>query len=335
MNAFNNEESMPMDMMMEYPPEFPGMSQPSQAQPDLGGRAMPSKGLDFNWEALNVQTREEFESLSPGQQELLKMMKRGVAFNGNAAAEFVMKFEDPEYQARLAKAQQDAQRAGFGQIPAGYMVKADDKTGQVSLAMIPGGPAESQKEASAAFTAMAARTVIEDANRALEIVNRSPGKATGRGQALFGRIPETEANALRQQIKSIQGNVGVDSLVRIKQSGAGLGAIPQAQLEMLASLLGQLDPTMRADDLKFNLERIRDIYTDIMEKSSGEDKKLIEMSMTSPADAERMLGQFGTANNQAAAQASASTRQADLPPERKVGNMTFRLNERGKYVRVE
>jgi hypothetical protein len=332
-----------MDLgMVDYPPldldaEYPMPVEQTPFQAGTSGRqgAVPSKGLDFNWDVLNVQTREEFDALSPGQQEILKMHKRGVVFNGHEAAQFLLKFESPEYQAQITKARQEAERAGFGQIPAGYMIQSDPQTGQKSLAMIPGGPAEAQKRASNEFTAVAAGTVVEDANRALTIVERSPRMATGKGQALFGKIPETEANALLQQIKSIQGNVGVDSLLKIKQSGAGLGAIPQAQLEMLSSLLGQLDPTMRAEDLKFNLERIRDIYTDIVEKASSEDKKLIEMSMTSPNEADGLLENFNAANNQAAQQQEQQAAEAQpLPPERTINGRTFRLNERGRYVPV-
>lgn len=99
---------------------------PYQMQQQMGSDPAPSasptvlapavKGGDFDWSAINVQTREQFDTLSPGQQELLKMMKRGVKFSGAQAAEFVVGIEqrinDPAYQAGLQRKQMEIDAKG-------------------------------------------------------------------------------------------------------------------------------------------------------------------------------------------------------------------------------
>jgi hypothetical protein len=144
-----------------------------------------------------------------------------------------------------------------------------------------------------------AQNVFEDSSRALDIIRQHGNVAAGPG-ALLDRIPATPARALRGHIDSLKGNIGIDSLLKIKESGAGLGAIPQAQLEMLASLLGNLDTAQDPADLMFNLERVRETYEDIVRREGGDPQQLY-------ADRVSRFGQ-----GQAAPQPSAAT---PAPPQ--------------------
>lgn len=148
--------------------------------------------------------------------------------------------------------------------------------GQPAMAPISGSEVDYAREADAAkarekaeIQGTAAQTVWEDIELAGEILDEWGHLATGIAGPISSWLPLTPANRLKQRIESIQGNVAVDQLLKIKASGAGLGHIPQAQLEMLASLLGKLNTELSPEDLRYNLRRIQEIYADIVKKNGG------------------------------------------------------------------
>lgn len=160
--------------------------------------------------------------------------------------------------------------------PAGYRFNA---TGE--LEPIAGGPIareldaeERQRREGAEVTGRAAQTVFEDVERSLNLLNDHGQLAAGIGGVATRGLPTTPAHRLTQHIESIKGNIGIDSLLKIKASGAGLGHIPQAQLDMLAGLIGRLDAAMHPTDLRYNLERIQEIYADIVRTSGGDPTQL-------------------------------------------------------------
>jgi hypothetical protein len=112
-------------------------------------------------------------------------------------------------------------------------------------------------------------TVLDDATRALDIV-RSGAPAAGTIPSRFGFIRESPAGQLRDLVNSVKANIGIDTLLSIKQSGAGLGQVPQSQLEELQRVLGELDPGMNAPQLERNLARIQSIYGDIVQNLQAE-----------------------------------------------------------------
>jgi hypothetical protein len=170
-------------------------------------------------------------------------------------------------------------RSSMGSIPPGFMVEYNDQGQPERMKPIPGGPAEldiqkeeHKRKTGAEVKAQAAQTVYEDTDRALDVLNKWGHLASGVA-GTTDWLPSAPAHQLNQHIESIKGNVGIDSLIKIKESGAGLGQIPQTQLEMLASLLGRLNTRMRPEDLRFNIQRIQEIYADIVEKEGGDPKE--------------------------------------------------------------
>jgi hypothetical protein len=115
----------------------------------------------------------------------------------------------------------------------------------------------------------AGQTLIRDVTTSIDTINKYGDRAAGWG-SLIKFMPKSASNALAADIASIQGNVAVDQLLKIKAQGAGLGQVPQSQLEMLASLLGGLRQDMDPQKLKANLEDIRSIYTDIVNAEGGD-----------------------------------------------------------------
>lgn len=63
---------------------------PREVANDVATMDIPTTGMSFDFGALNVQTREDFDALPAEQQELLKAMKRGVRFDPKSAAEFII-----------------------------------------------------------------------------------------------------------------------------------------------------------------------------------------------------------------------------------------------------
>jgi hypothetical protein len=193
-------------------------------------------------------------------------------------------------QQELSRAQAGASRqtvnvepgVQVGSIPPGFaLIKNED--GSMVMQPIAGGPAALQaqqeaekKEEGQAVTRTAAQTVFEDTTRALAVLERSPTTATGFGAAALRSVPGTDARELQGHIDSIKGNIGIDQLLKIKASGAGLGQVPQSQLDMLASMLGNLDVTQNQRVLRENLVRVREIYEDIVRKSGGDPKQMMQ-----------------------------------------------------------
>ena len=62
---------------------------PQDVADDVAAMELPQTGVGFDFNSINVQTREDFDRLPPEQQELLKAMKRGVQFTPESAAQFI------------------------------------------------------------------------------------------------------------------------------------------------------------------------------------------------------------------------------------------------------
>jgi len=124
-------------------------------------------------------------------------------------------------------------------------------------------------------TINAAETVVRDigaiqdiAQTASEFEGNSLSEALRR--AVGARVLSTDANSVNQLLDSVKSNIGIDSLLRIKRSGSGLGQVPQSQLETLQGLLGKLDITRDPKLLMRDLNDIDNLYGDIISKA-GED----------------------------------------------------------------
>ena len=103
------EEAVPLDAM----DEMNGMSgmdygTPADVYSDVAAEPLPQTGMGFDFNALNVQTREDFDALPLEQQELLKAMKRGVQFTPEGAAQFVLKQQESRMQQQQKTAMMQA-----------------------------------------------------------------------------------------------------------------------------------------------------------------------------------------------------------------------------------
>lgn len=131
-------------------------------------------------------------------------------------------------------------------------------------------------------TVAAAQTVTRDINSMLELSTAiegfdfPPGAEAPQStidaltRSGLSKIPGTAPAEVQQLIDSVKSNIGIDTLLRIKRSGAGLGQVPQSQLETLQSVLGNLNLARRPDLFKRDIEDVRRRYSTII-SAAGDD----------------------------------------------------------------
>jgi len=163
-------------------------------------------------------------------------------------------------------------RYEIGAVPQGYRQVYDEAGRPTHQELLPGSPAAREQEMERAtaeardrYRAVVGGTVVQDANRALELLESTGFFGAGAG-AHIGRIfSESDAATLENLVKSIKGNIGVDQLQAMRESsptGGALGNVTERQLEGLQGLLGVLDVTGRPAELDANLKRIHNLYMD-------------------------------------------------------------------------
>lgn len=99
-------------------------------------------------------------------------------------------------------------------------------------------------------------------------------------RAAAANIPGADTREVQRLIDSVKSNIGIDTLLRIKRSGAGLGQVPQSQLETLQSVLGNLDITRDPTLLLRDIGDINRQYLDIIDKSRESNQRLIQRENT-------------------------------------------------------
>lgn len=117
-------------------------------------------------------------------------------------------------------------------------------------------------------------TVVEDIDRAMKLIRSADYDLAGWSGATMSYVPDTAAYDLKVLIDSIKGNAGVDSLLNIKRSGAGLGQIPQSQMDFLSNLMGNLSQAQSLPQLEETLGRYRNIYSDVYANAKSDNDKI-------------------------------------------------------------
>src|SRR6056297_160766 len=171
------------------------------------------------------------------------------------------------------------QRPQVGTIKPGWQLFEDPETGAYRMEPIPGGPAaaeaESAEEAAAKRGSQATRAagvVLEDIDALQETLRKSKLPITGAIGSLVRNIPGTDAYDASAMIQTIAGNIGFDRLQQMREAsptGGALGAVSERELSTLQSVLGSLDQAQSQAQFERNLNRLEDIYTEIMRKASA------------------------------------------------------------------
>ena len=161
-------------------------------------------------------------------------------------------------------------------VPEGMVMKqVTDKEGVQTMVLIPKMPAAQQIQ-SVDVALSRAKTLKTAINKIRGIAGGfSPG--IGKGSNLMNKLPiSTDASTVRALNNTIKGIIGFQELVDLKAQGGTLGALSDAELNMLTSLQGSLD----VDNLnaKTYLEMLKDIETrtdDVQKKMEAYKKELM------------------------------------------------------------
>jgi hypothetical protein len=139
-------------------------------------------------------------------------------------------------------------------------------------------------------TARAGGTVIQDLNRALEIVQRGGPLNVGPISGIASAVPGTPAWEVKQFVESALSNVGLDTLQTMRENsptGGALGQVPIQQQRRLEQVLGSLGERQRPEVLEDNLKRVSNIYMDIVYGSPAELRTMRDSGQLSEEDYRR------------------------------------------------
>lgn len=118
---------------------------------------------------------------------------------------------------------------------------------------------------------IAARTVVQDINRGIRVLEKSMKglvtTAAGPLGAILKFIPATDAFELERFAESVKSNISIDRLQAMREAsptGGALGQIPVQQQKFLMQLLGSLEVSQQPENLLDNMKRIYNIYNDLI-----------------------------------------------------------------------
>ena len=164
----------------------------------------------------------------------------------------------------------------YGTIPQGYVLKEDQETGEARLEPIPGGPAATEAAKAEAASqqkvrqrSISADIVVQDIDRALEIVETAAIPVTGAFGigVLAAQVPGTPGADVRNLVMTIRANAGFDQLQRLRENsptGGALGPVSDMENRLLQATIGSLEQSQTKEQFVRNLKRVRTIYAQIV-----------------------------------------------------------------------
>jgi len=164
-----------------------------------------------------------------------------------------------------------------GTIPQGYELVTTE-SGARRLRPIPGGPvareaeqAEEQAEGREELEERAGEVVFEDIERLTELVQGDSilDPVLGLKGVAASQFPGTKRVDAENLSETIKANIGFDRLQQMREAsptGGALGQVSNQELNTLQSVLGNLSFAQSEDQLVRNLNRLKDIYSRILEK---------------------------------------------------------------------
>ncbi len=239
----------------------------------LGGAPEASTVAGFTPEA-----EDNYRPMSPEELAAYRLPP-------DAPYRFNMKTNKPEY---MGGATSTTNIRNPASIPSGYRGIYDADGNLTQLEAIAGGPAAaSEAEIQAGLDADASRAglrtsrqskiggiVLEDIGRYRTLINNQGifTPITGVRGELAGRIAGTPAFDARSLANTIGANVQFEALGQMREeskTGGALGSITRNELEDLKATLGSIAAAQSDDQLLYNLNRLEQLYTTVMEKASS------------------------------------------------------------------
>ena len=156
----------------------------------------------------------------------------------------------------------------------GFKFNYDDNGNVLSQEPIPNSDADLDRKAAdeaevnkRANQVQKADVVVEDLDRAMAVVERSPFWTTGIGGSIAGQFSGTGSTDVAKLVDSVKANIGFEQLNQMRSestTGAALGSVQVVELQFLQSVLGSLEQSQSADQLQYNMKRLKNSYLDII-----------------------------------------------------------------------
>lgn len=187
----------------------------------------------------------------------------------------------------------------------GYVVDENGKrvidpaTGLPVVGVLPGSTtartAAAEAEAAQRANEASVNNILNRGSSVMRGLDRSEALATPAAAGFFGQmtgwIGGTPAKDLRAELSTVGANIAFDRLGAMKAespTGGALGSIAVQELEMLRDTIAALDPNQSPENLRENIQFIRQQYTSMIQKVLDSD--------ASPADKERALALLGASS---------------------------------------
>jgi hypothetical protein len=252
-----------------------------------------SKLIELGMVAPGLNTMNQPFARKLEQAKLSQLQNKPYSTLGKLAADFEAgRISEADYRAGVIKANKSGGvnvniNSGsripipeYNKLQPGYVYKRD-ANGQILLTdgvptavPITGGPADIEArekvDANAAkkqTTDRSANVVIQDIDRALDKLQSGVLPTTGLLGGTLSGVPGTSAHDAAELIKTISANTGFDRLQAMRdasKTGGALGAINATEMGLLQAALGNLKQSQSQQQLIDNLNRVRNIYMDIV-----------------------------------------------------------------------
>ncbi len=130
-----------------------------------------------------------------------------------------------------------------------------------------------------------ANIVTEDIGRALTMIEKSPEFTTGVGGNLLSGIPGTGARDVAALLDTVKANAGFEKLQAMRAAsptGGALGNVTERELSLLQAAIGNLEQSQSKEQLVYNMKRVANIYSKIIDGPGHEPYDLAESSEVPP-----------------------------------------------------
>ena len=111
-----------------------------------------------------------------------------------------------------------------------------------------------------------ADVVVQDVDRAVDLVDSSPLPITGLA-SLTSAVPGTPAHDLSKLLDTIKANAGFDRLQQMRASsptGGALGQVSERENLLLQATIGNLEQSQSKKQFLHNIKRVKETYLDII-----------------------------------------------------------------------
>lgn len=123
-----------------------------------------------------------------------------------------------------------------------------------------------------------ANIVVQDVDRAIGLIEKSPASTTGIAGPFLSKIGGTSAANVKALVDTVKANAGFAELQKMRNNsptGGALGQVSEREIAYLQSTIGNMEQSQTADQLKDNLRRVKNAYLDIIHgPGSGPREKL-------------------------------------------------------------